>query len=196
MGLERALEEAHAGVVDKNLATLFVDHWRWTLEQEPTWATELGVHDFDDRIDDNGKTAIDARRRFRRELLGRARGIDRASLGATDTVHLSLFVDLLEAHVATGETCRFEEWTLNPRDNPITRWNHLRELHRVKTLRDAHNLLSRYRAIARSIDNEVALLETGAAQGLYTTSESARRVLDIFDKQLREPLPRWPMLEP
>jgi uncharacterized protein (DUF885 family) len=196
MGLERALEEARAGVVDKNLAKLFVNHWLFTLEQEPTWATELGVHDFDDRIDDNAKSAIEARRNFRRELLGRARGIDRASLGAGDAAHLSLFIDMQEALVAADEACHFEEWTLSPRDNPVTRWNHLREVHQVKTLRDAHNLLSRYRAIAHSIDNEVSNLKTGAARGLFTTSESARRVIDVCEKQLREPLAKWPMLEP
>jgi uncharacterized protein (DUF885 family) len=195
-GLNAALAEARDGVNDAALAELLVDQWRWTLEQEPLFATRLGVHDFDARIEDNEKKAIDARRAERREFLERAKRIDRAKLGATDQVHVSLLIDLLEAQVAADEACAFEEWTLSPRDNPVTRWNHLRELHQVKTLDDANNLLARYRAIDKSIDNEIALLELGAGRGLYSTRESARRVLDITDKLLAKNVADWDMLEP
>ena len=194
-GLGRALEEARAGVSDDGLATLLVDHWRWSLEQEPLWATELGVHDFDDRIGDDSRAAVEARRVERRAFVARARAIDPAGLAAADRVHHALFLEQLEAAVA-AEICDFEQWTLDPRDNPVTRFNHLPEVHRVETLTDARQLIARYQAIPAYIDGQIAMLELGASRGLYSTAESTRRVLDMVTKQIAQPLADWPLMAP
>jgi uncharacterized protein (DUF885 family) len=193
--LAKAMKEASAGVTDPTLAELLRQHWRWRLEQSPLFATRQGVHAFDDRIGDNSRAAIEARRAKRREFLAGAKAIDAGKLNQTDGVTRALFMEQLESSIAS-EVCVFEEWTQSPRGNPVTSWNYLPERHKVKSMRDADNLLARYRAIAKSVDNEVVSLKLGAAKGLFATKESTRRVLELMQKQIDQPIDEWPLMAP
>jgi uncharacterized protein (DUF885 family) len=193
--LDKALAEATAGVTNQALGQLLREHWRWRLEQSPMFATRLGVHTFDSRIEDNSRAAIDARRAMRRQLLARAKGLDSAALDEADGITRALLMEQLESSIAS-EVCVFEEWTLNPRGNPVTSWNYLPERHKVADLRGAENLLSRYKAIPQSIDNEVVSLKLGAAKGLFATKESMRRVVELMQKQIDQPLDDWPLMSP
>jgi uncharacterized protein (DUF885 family) len=188
-------QDAAAGVSDGELASLLVDHWKSTLERAPVWATRLGVRRFDDRIGDASYDAVLAHRKLTRGFLERARSIDAARLGAADRVTHGLFVEQLESDVAS-EVCEFALWSLSPRSNPVTVWNHLPEDHSVDSVRDGDNLLARYRAIGRAIDQERENLLLGAKRGLFANAHSARIVAEMVKKQLGEPLTGWPLLEP
>lgn len=192
--LERALDEAGAGVESPELRELLRTHWAWELEQQPLAATRLGVHTYDDRLADDSHEAIEKRRAFVRDLLSRAHEIERLTTGR-DAVTTELFVAMLEGQAASF-LCDFHQWTLSPRQNPITELNDLHEVHAVTSVESGTQLIHRYEAGARSIRTEMANLERGAARGLYATNESARRVLDMVNKQLAEPIASWPMLKP
>jgi uncharacterized protein (DUF885 family) len=189
------LAEARAGVKDERLAALLVDHWRWVLEDDPLYATEVGVHALDDRLPDRSPRGYELSRARRRDLLKRARAIDAAPLTPSDALSLEVLRFELESAVRS-EGCRFEEWTVNPRDNPITRWNNLPEVHQVKSARDAENLVARYRGIARSIDDEVRMLARGARDGLYAPRESIERVITMHRELAAQPPERWAMASP
>ena len=193
--LVEALEEAAAGVGDESLRAMLREHWRWVLERQPTRATRLGVHAFDDKIGDESEEAIHAARARRDVFLSRARAIDAGELNEGDQITLALFIEELESWRAS-DVCAFEKWSLSPRNNHVTRWNNLRELHKVESARDGDNLVKRYQAIAKSIDDETGLLRKGAAEGLFATAESLRRIIAMVDRQLAMPLDEWPMLEP
>ncbi len=193
--LAGALEAATAGVTDRTLATLLRDHWRWTLTTEPLFATELGVHAFDDRLPDPSIAARDAARAQRREFLTRAKALDPLTLEPADRVTLELFVRELQDAV-DREVCRFDEWTLSPRDNPVTRWNELPRQHPMTSARDAESYLARVRQIPAAIDARVERLALGARDGLFPNAESTRRVLTMVGRQLDQPLDAWPLLAP
>jgi uncharacterized protein (DUF885 family) len=194
-GLEASLDAASEGVTDQDLAQLLRDHWSWTLEANPLWASDLGIRAFDHRIDDNSPEAMESSREQRRGFLERARALDVESLTDSDAVTLTLFLERLETSLAMDE-CRFEEWSLSPRSNPVTRWNYLPDRHPVDTPEQAERLLKRYGAIQQHIMNEIGHLRRGAEQGLFANAESTRRVIEMVRAQLEEPLPSWPLLEP
>jgi uncharacterized protein (DUF885 family) len=146
-------------------------------------------------LPDDSAAAIEVRRGERAKWLERAKGVDASKLDEGDGISLRMLIEELEQAIAS-EVCRFEEWSVSPRSNPITRWNNLPEMHTVNGPRDLRTLLVRYRGIAKSIDDEVALLRVGADKGWFATRESIRRLLDMTDKQLGQPLDDWPMLAP
>ncbi|HTE49575.1 MAG TPA: DUF885 family protein, partial [Kofleriaceae bacterium] len=126
------LAEAAAGVESPELAQLLREHWDWTLERSPVWATTLGDHRFDDQIEDNSAEAIASVRARTRELLARARKLPADSLGQGDRITLELFIGDLESSVAT-EVCDSYLWNVSVGANPIADFNVLPEMHTVKT---------------------------------------------------------------
>src|SRR5688572_46964 len=130
--LTREIEHAAAGVADARLAAVLREHWGWILEDQPTRATRLGVHDYDDRISERSAAANDARRARRRDLLERVKAIAGEGLSPGDTLTRSLLLDQLGAEIGV-DVCRFEEWTVDARSNPVTEWNELPELHPLES---------------------------------------------------------------
>jgi uncharacterized protein (DUF885 family) len=188
-------DQAAAGVEQPELAALLRDHWSWTMELAPVWATTLGDHRFDDRLEDNSAEAIAAARARARELLERARAVPDDSLSRVDRITLQMFASEMENRIA-GEACETHLWNVSARANPIADLNVLPEMHVVVTPADGRNLVARYKQIARSIDNSIGHLRTGAERGMFAGAESVRRAVALIDGQLAAPLDKWPLLKP
>ncbi|MCA9623575.1 MAG: DUF885 domain-containing protein, partial [Myxococcales bacterium] len=191
--LTAALADATMGVKDPELARLLRDHWAFRLLDDPVYATQLGVHAYDDRVDDRSLEAKTKRRAARRSFLDRAQALDVAS--PEDRVTHALFVEELAAAIAS-EVCEFDEWSVDPRSNPITEWNYLADLMPVTTLADGRRLVARYRAVPAAIDQTSEALGRGAARGWFATAESTRRVLAMVKDQLATPVADWPLAAP
>jgi uncharacterized protein (DUF885 family) len=181
---------------DAKVADLFQRHWVWALETHPEEATQLGVHRFDERIDDDSPEGLARARAARRMFLAEAKSVagDSSVVGA-DRAALELLVEDLESSIAT-EVCAFEEWSIAAVDNPLTRWNYLPEGHPVDTPESGDALVARYTQIATSIDHVIANLRRGLARGLVANAESARRTSEMIQKQLAQPIDEWPLLDP
>jgi uncharacterized protein (DUF885 family) len=187
--------QAAAGVEDAGLAQLLRDHWEFSLARSPMWATTLGDHRFDDRLDDNSAEAIAAERAQVRQLLARARAVPADSLARADHITRELLIGSLESRVAT-EVCEAHLWNVSARNNPIAQMNVLPQMHVVKTPADGRNLVARYRQIPRMVDNDLGHLRVGASRGLLANAESVRRTVEMIDGQLAAPLDKWPLVEP
>lgn len=76
---------------------LLEEHYAWLLRENPTYATSLGVRDYDDRIDDVSPAARDRRAREADAFLKRLDAIPAAELSAADrTNHAILRRSLAE----------------------------------------------------------------------------------------------------
>ena len=187
--------DAAIGVSNAELADLLRDAWEWRMEQSPTQATTLGDHRYDDRIADRSRLAIERARKKHRLLLARAAAIDRGKLGVKDAITLALFIEQVESAIAS-EVCEFESWNVSPHRDPSSIYNRLPQQHRIRSSDDAANLLARYRAIPKAIDDLIANLERGADAGLFSNVESVRRTIEMVDGQLDQPIADWALLEP
>lgn len=188
--------DAATGISDEKLADLFRRHWVSELELDPMLATALGVHRFDDRLDDNSADGIARRRTVTRAFLEEARSLSaRTDLAPGERRSLELLVESLESSVGS-EVCAFEEWSLSATDNPLTLWNRLPEDQKVTTPASGDALAARYALIARHVEREIDHLRRGLARGLVSNAETTRRLIDMFEKQLLQPLAEWPLLAP
>lgn len=177
------------------MAKLLRDHWAWSLEQSPIWATRLGVHRFDDRIGDLSHEAVVARREASRSFLRRAREVAASRLSAADATTVALLITDLEAAQAT-DVCEFHLWNLSARNNPVVRYGSLPDAHRVETPADGRRLLARYRQIPERIDAEIANLRRGLSRGLAPNRKSTEIVIELVRRQLDKPTAEWSLSKP
>ncbi len=185
---------AGTGVDSLSLRDLLSRHWDWSLREGPVWATKYGDHRFDDRLDDNSASHLEARRRVTHAFLDEARALRVET--ERDRVTLALFTGSLDESVAS-EVCAFETWNIGTyANNPVSTWNSLPEDHQVKTPRDGQSLIARYRQIPRAIDDDLDNLRRGAEEGRLTNAESMKRVIAMVDKQLAQPTEGWQLSEP
>lgn len=189
------LKDAAGSVEHPALKELLEEHWRYVLETNPLWATQLGVRDFDAEIGDGSLGASRKNRRRLSVFLERSEALVDAGLNARDEDTRTLFSESLRSDLESAP-CRFEEWSISPRGNPITTWNYLPELHTVVSTSDMENLLARYRRVAGAVDTQIANLKSGVADGLYANRESTRRVVDMVKRQVAAPLETWPLMKP
>ncbi len=81
---------------------LLADHYAWLLRENPTYATALGVRDYDDRIDDVSAAARDRRVEDAKAFLARLEHIPEAGLSAADRTNRAILKrgleDVIEAN--------------------------------------------------------------------------------------------------
>ena len=187
--------EAVAGVTDTTLRQLLNDQWEHALARHPFHATELGEHRFDALTEDLSAESVAADRALVRQWLDRGSKIHRDALTPSDRTTLELFTWQMGTE-RDLEVCRFEQWNLSATSNPVATFNYLPELQTVTTPADAHNLLARYAAAPRYIDQAIANLREGLKGGWVENAHSVGLSVEMVDKQLAQPLAEWPMMAP
>ena len=85
------------------LHDLFDREWRYRLQEDPLFATSVGVHDFDDRLP--SQSIADQKRRAAadRAFLEELEGIDRAKLSSEDRLNAEIFESQLRDGLASFE---------------------------------------------------------------------------------------------
>lgn len=189
----KAVADAAEGVEHPRLRDLLTRHWDEVMARSPVWATRLGDRRFDHRLFIPTEEHLAAARASNRRFLQEAEALPGEVMGERDRITLALFIETLRADVAS-EVCRFEEWSLSPRDNPLTELNELAELHPLDRPEDGENLIRRYRQAPALVDAIIANLRRGAASGVFPNRESTRRVLTMLADQLAQPPAQWPMM--
>ncbi len=79
-----------AATPESDFRQLLDDHYRWLLSESPTFATSLGVRDYDDRIEDLSPEARAARVRQAQTFLRRLDAIPAAQLSEADRVNAAI----------------------------------------------------------------------------------------------------------
>jgi uncharacterized protein (DUF885 family) len=90
----------------ETLVALLEDHWTWTLQNAPVFATTIGVRDQDSSLGSQSVASIDMQAREAAEFARRARAIDPASLSADDRLNRDVLLRLLDDQV---EGARFPQ---------------------------------------------------------------------------------------
>ncbi len=191
-GLAEAITSAAVGVGDAELQVILRDHWTWRLEQSPLGATKLGVHTWDDRIDDGSPAAEAARARMRRELVARLEAL--GELSDEDRLTAAVLAGDLRADIRE-EVCGFERWLVNATFNPIERANEIGRIHPMSAAHARSTLLARVRAVPAAIDLDIARLRVGLGEGLVGDAPSIERVIAMIDGQLDTPTAKWALFE-
>ncbi|MCK6549950.1 DUF885 domain-containing protein [Myxococcota bacterium] len=190
---ESARADATRGITHVQLRELLAKQWEESLRRDPIGATALGDRRFDAELPDLSAEARTELELLRHGWLEEARGIDPKTLTPSEQVTLGLFVEALEGALADG-VCRFDEWIVSSSSNPLSAASWLSEIHTVRTVDDGRNLVARYRKAPVLVDQMIANLRSGAADGLVASAESVRRVVSMFETELAKPVETWSLL--
>ncbi len=93
-----ALGAAPATAQDEaaRLHALFDEEWEWRLEDNPLMATNVGRHEWNDRLPSASLASHRRRAEMSRHYLDKLEAIDRSRLGATDQINYDMFRRQLE----------------------------------------------------------------------------------------------------
>jgi uncharacterized protein (DUF885 family) len=187
---------AVAGVTDPALRSVLADHWEYTMRWSPTWATTLGDHRYDDRLAPRDAASIASAQAEHDAILARVVALDAGQLGEVDRVTALLLRGKLEAEHAMYE-CKFHEWNVDSANSSeFGALSYLVESHTVTSPQDAANLIARMGQGARQVDDVIANLEIGLADGRVASGEKLRRAIDQLDHELAKPVEDWAMVAP
>lgn len=187
--------DTHAGVEQRDLQRLLDDHWAWTLERYPVFATRIGLQRFDDRLADASHAGVLASRDRLQRFVDRARRIARSKgLSPADSTTVEIFVSTIESRLATS-ICEFDLWSIDPHlDNVLNEFNNLTVLHTLRSEQDGANLVHRYREIPRVLAQRTANLRLGLERGYVANAEAVRLMAAMIERDIAKP--ESPLLEP
>jgi uncharacterized protein (DUF885 family) len=192
-----AAAAATQGVESAALAELFARHWGWYLAEFPEFATSVGDHRYDDRIDDRSLDHVRAQRAQEARFLDEARGLAAGPLSPGDREHVASFIEWVETRLAAETACEAETWIVDARQsNPMARFEPLADRHPVTTPGSGAALAARYRAVPAAIDAAIASLRHGAAAGRFAVAASVKQAITMIDGELARPTADWPMALP
>jgi len=180
--------QAVAGVEDPALRSLLHDHWEATMARYPEWSTRLGDGRYDDRLTDRSTVARTRWIAQEQAWLDRAEALTPAT--RADQVTVALFREELAIDLAK-DACRYEQWAVSARNNPLSWASWLPGPHPVDAL---PALQARYRALPASFEQAAADLLSARDDGLVANAESLRRVVEMLDRELALPLADWALV--
>ncbi len=188
--------DAVAGITDPSLQAVVADHWEYMMRWQPTYATTLGDHRYDDKLAPRDAAALARASDERRALLDRLVALAGTQLGDVDRVTYALLRGRLEAEDGL-EQCKFHEWTVDSGGSSLFgELSYIVESHTVKSAADAANLVTRMRQADTLIDDTIANLTRGLDAGRVSSVEKVRRAIDQLDAELAKPIESWAMAQP
>ena len=175
----RAGDEASAS---QELKELFASDWSWTMEQWPTWASELGDRRWNDRWEDVSEAAFARRNDHARATLAHLAKIEAGELSPEDELDARLFRRGLEEGL--------EEFDLDlyllriDQQGGIQNRDDLASSLRFETVKDYEDWLARLVAFKDYAAQEQALLAKGASKGVILPKVVLARVPAQLEKQI------------
>lgn len=165
----------------KDLDQLYEDYWEYVLRENPTLATYLGDHRYDNRLEDVSAEAyhhrIDEFRRFLEK---------QNAIGRPESTNDRLNYDLFHREL----TLQIERSKYHPYLLPITQQTgphidlpQLVTYHPFKTAEDYHNYTRRLSQFPRVFDQTITNLKAGIEKGLVQPRNIVRKIVPQLEAQ-------------
>ncbi|HEV8198543.1 MAG TPA: DUF885 domain-containing protein, partial [Candidatus Polarisedimenticolia bacterium] len=154
-----------SGDAGARFAALVERNWQWRLREDPTFATSVGVNDFNDRLDDASLAAIERRDADTKKFLAELDAIPKEALSAADRIDAEIlrtqFVDAIDS-VRLGEPLL----TLNADSGFHTEFMLLHRAMPFRTVKDYENYLARLAAFPAWMDQNLERMREGLKRGI------------------------------
>ncbi|MEO8573438.1 MAG: DUF885 family protein, partial [Pyrinomonadaceae bacterium] len=176
------------------LHALFDRQWQWTLETSPTFASFLGDKRYNARWGDESLEAIAARNQHTIEILAELKKIDRAKLAPADRVNYDLFQNSNETSIQYHQT-RLYLLPISQRGG-IQTADELADQIDFQTVKDYEDWIVRLNAFPVYMDQTLALLREGKANGMLWSKQVLNRVPAQLEKQVVDDAAKSPFYSP
>lgn len=170
-----------------DLKAIADEYWEAVLEASPTYATFVGDHRYDDRLDDLSEAEEAAYVARIGGIVQRVADLDEGSLSAADRVTRGL----LEAEVDNARVRhehRMAELASDQMTGPHTGLLELAPQTKAADAASAGMLVERYRQVDRYLDQAVERFRAGLARGRTPAAINIERSLNQIDGYLASPL--------
>ena len=157
---------AKAQDASDRLDQLFEEAWEWRLQENPLFATSVGVHDYNDELPTVSVEAAERRLEQERTFLKRLRAIDRSALSDADQLNYDLFERVRERRIAELEV-RDYLIPITNRSGFHVSFPQLADRMPLNTVGDYEDYIARLNAFERYARQHVDLMQTGLDEG-YT----------------------------
>src|SRR6266849_9386192 len=164
------------------LNRLYEDYWEFILKENPTFATYLGDHRYDNWLEDVSSEAYERRVDRFRKFLTDLKGFKKPT-GGEDRLNYDLFKRELALQIEGAE--------YHPYLLPITQQTgphidlpQLTTYHPFKTLQDYVNYISRLTQFRRVFDQTIANLKTGIQRKIVQPRSVVEKIIPQLEAQI------------
>jgi uncharacterized protein (DUF885 family) len=201
-----ALQAPDSDQASARFRTELEEDWKFWMAAYPELATALGYPGHDARWTDYSAEAIVARADYLKRSVERLAAIDRAGLGAEDQSGYDLYRDLLQTAIAglefhndalplRGVVPHNLRMPLNQLEGVALDIPRTISLMPRATRDDYENIVTRLQTVGALVDQTIALMEQGLAEGLTPPRVTLRDVPGQVRAQVVDDPQRSPMLE-
>jgi uncharacterized protein (DUF885 family) len=186
----------HASLEATRFRTLLDSDWQWRMQQFPEWATALGDHRYDDKLEDASPEAVAHREQHQREHLKALKRIDVEVLTGEDRISYDFALQDAQLAVDWQKYPAMHTRVLSAKSGPQLGLPSMMQDFPVRTELDARHALERLKAMPQRIAQDLFWLREGKRLGWVTFKASLSQVPDQIDKLLAKPLTETPLLAP
>jgi uncharacterized protein (DUF885 family) len=155
----------HTNTSSERLQRLFEEAWSFRLEESPTFATYVGVHEFNDRLPSVSFEDLERRHQKNLNFLQQLRSIDLNRLEGQDRINYLIFERQLSDQIQEFEFAGYL-FPLTSETGFHTGFARLPEWVPFNSIQDYHNYLSRLRSFSTYTVQHIALLQKGLDSGM------------------------------
>ncbi len=177
------------------LKQLFADEWATRMREEPLFATQSGVRDYDDRLP--SVTPADYERRLvqDREFQRRLKAIDRARLEKEGQLNYDLFDFVLVHRLALAPFRGYRSPMLSDEGFHVN-VTRMAEGVLMPRTRNYEDYVARLRAIPVFFDQNMANMRQGAREGFTLPAEILPGIVNVIDGQQIGDAEKSPFFKP
>ena len=173
---------------------LLAEEWQWTMEQSPTWASQLGDRRWNDRWPDVSLARQAEQQEHRLALVARLKSILRESLPAEHRLNYDLF--RYEAELAVEEyEMKMHLAALTHRDG-IHLADEIASALRFEGRKDFEDWIARMRSFPTYMEQTLEVLRAGAKAGRVWPKVVMKRVPPQIERQIVEDAEKSPFFAP
>ena len=187
-----------------DLHALFDEAWSFQMEENPFYATYVGIHDYDDRLP-SVSLADEARRaEYWQGTLERLAAIDRSSLSAAEQINYDMFESQVSDRVTAFELKDYLI-PITAESGFHTGFARLADRVPLATVEGYENYISRLRAFPEYVDQYIEVMRQGIAQGYvlpravlegYESTIDAHIVEEVAESVFWKPFESFPTTVP
>lgn len=191
---------APAQTPEETLYTLFDEAWHYQMREHPTYATSVGIHDYNDRLPSMTLEDLARRNQYWRSVLGRLDAIDRAILSDAARLNYDMFRRRVEDDLAEYEF-KHHLIPITAESGFHTGFARLPERVPLATAKDYENYIARLQAFGTYAEQYMNLLREGIANGYvlprvtlqgYESTILPHVVDDPFESVFWKPFEKFP----
>ncbi len=176
---------AETSAAEHQLDTIIAEHWQYSLREDPTQATAVGVNDFNDRMPSTSHADHVRRLAAENAFLRRTQDIDIASLSISGRINLDLFRWVLEDSIGYYEL-NLSRIPFNTFSgffmNALTASNGVA----MANVKDYEDYIARMSDVPRYFNENIDNMRAGVASGFVLPQIVIDGVLPTIEAQVKD----------